>query len=69
MSVTDMLPSYKQSLGYVTGRIAELQGQRREAEKAGQWYKADMIHNRIIALSDTAVYLAAMIREIERHAV
>ena len=65
--ITDMLPSYKQSLQYITNRIAELETAREVALRHKQWVLVSSLGNRLIALCDTRLYLSEMVKEIERH--
>lgn len=67
MSITDMLPSYRQSLQFVTDRIDELEVTRDEAIARCRWDEVSSLGNRLIALYDTRRYLNGMIKEIEKY--
>lgn len=67
MSITDMLPSYRQSLQYITGRIQQLEDMRDKAIAQHKWDKVSSLGNRLSALYDTKRYMIAVMREIEKH--
>jgi len=67
MPITDMLPSYRQSLQFVTDRINQLEAERDNAIALKQWDAVSSLGNRLVALHDTRRYLNGMIREIERY--
>ena len=62
-----MLPRYRESLQFVTDRIDKLRAERKQAIAEYRWCDADVLRLRMIALYDTRLYLAGMIKEIEQH--